>query len=114
VSAARTARAPKRASAPRAKRAGKPARERQGSGVLIALGAVGMAAGVALVGYLLRFASASGNAEHAAPDLALDQPRPDAQHRAPEAFRPDPTAPVPANERESLRPATLSQPALTG
>jgi len=105
VSAARNAQA--------RKRAGKPARDPRGSGTLIAVGAVGMAAGIALVGYLLRFALSRGNAEHEAPDLALDQPRPDARHRAPAAFRPDPTAPVPANERDGLRPAKLSQPVPT-
>lgn len=43
---------------------------------------------------------------HTAPDLALDHDR-EPGDRAPDAFRPDPTAAVPASEREALRPATL-------
>lgn len=73
-------------------------------GVAAGLGAV--AAGVAAAvrfGLFDRLLPA-GNAEHAAPDLALDQPHPDASARAPDAFRPDPTAPVTAAEREGLRP----------
>ena len=56
----------------------------------------------------------TSGAEHAAPDLALDKPRPGAGDRAPLAFRPDPTAPVPASEREGLRPATGPAPTLVG
>jgi len=51
------------------------------------------------------------NAEHAAPDLALDAPQPGTE-RAPDAFRPDPTAAVPASEREGLRPATGPAPTM--
>lgn len=40
---------------------------------------------------------------HEAPDLAADS-HPDGSNRAPEAFRPDPTAPVDRQDRESLRP----------
>ena len=52
-----------------------------------------------------------GNAEHKAPDLALDAERPGTSERAPDAFRPDPGAPVPASEREALRPVTTPVPA---
>lgn len=45
------------------------------------------------------------NAEHEASDLSLDA-APPGTNRAPDAFRPDPTASVPASEREGLRPAT--------
>ena len=45
---------------------------------------------------------------HAAPDLAADKPRPDGSARAPYDFRPDPTASVPADEREALRPASVN------
>jgi hypothetical protein len=41
---------------------------------------------------------------HDAPDLALDADRPGADDRAPDAFRPDPTAVPTTSERESLRP----------
>jgi hypothetical protein len=51
-------------------------------------------------------------AEHAAPDLAADA-APVGSQRAPEAFRPDPTAPVPDSEREALRPATGPGPSIT-
>lgn len=44
---------------------------------------------------------------HAAPDLAPDAEPVD---RAPQAFRPDPQAPVSAAERDALRPATLAVP----
>jgi hypothetical protein len=54
---------------------------------------------------------AAENGEHEAPDLAPDAPIPGTD-RAPEAFRPDPTAPVPAAEREALRPATGPAPTL--
>jgi hypothetical protein len=41
---------------------------------------------------------------HEAPDLTGDT-RPSPEDRAPEAFRPDPTAPVSAADKEALRPA---------
>lgn len=46
---------------------------------------------------------------HAAPDLTGDT-RPAAEDRAPEAFRPDPTATPTAAEKEALRPATMAAP----
>lgn len=76
--------------------------------------AVGVAtAAVAAIGFLLRRRARSGDGsfgsgEHAAPDLALGAAPAD---RAPEAFRPDPTAPVPPGERDALRPA-LGRPTL--
>lgn len=53
-----------------------------------------------------------GTGEHVPVDLALDKPHPGPRDRAPEAFRPDPTAPVPAGERDALRPATGPAPSL--
>ncbi len=44
---------------------------------------------------------------HEAPDLALDAPKPGTT-RAPDAFRPDPTAVPAAGELDGLRPATES------
>ena len=66
---------------------------------------VGLAA--AAVGAALRFGLLDrffpANEGHEAPDLALDA-APAGTERAPEAFRPDPTAIPTAAERESLRP----------
>lgn len=50
-------------------------------------------------------------AEHVPTDLMADHP-PGAHDRAPDAFRPDPTAVPTAEERESLRPATGPAPTL--
>ena len=77
---------------------------------LLTLGGLMIAGGAYLA---RRFVGQAGSgAEHAAPDLALDKPRPGPTDRAPEAFRPDPTAPVPESEREALRPATGPAPTL--
>ena len=75
----------------------------------MALGAAGIAVG--LFGVLLARRKTPGEG-HAAPDLALDKPHPTATDRAPDAFRPDPTAAVPASEREALRPATGPVPSM--
>lgn len=80
----------------------------------ISIGAAVLAGGAALLGIFAKRREgifAPGNAEHEAPDLALDAPRPGTD-RAPDAFRPDPTAPVPESEREGLRPATGPAPTL--
>lgn len=69
---------------------------------------VGMA-GIALWTRAARRAPADG---HPAPDLDRDSPRPTAEDRAPEHFRPDPTAAVPPEDREALRPATSPSPSL--
>lgn len=76
-------------------------RRRVGLISAVAVGIIAAGSAIALFGRRLL---EPGNAEHAAPDLALDEPR-DPFGRAPDAFRPDPTAPVPASEREGLRPA---------
>ena len=81
-------------------------------GVTTAVGAVAGLVGAALrFGLLDRlFPDREG---HAAPDLAPGadggtKPHPDGNHRAPQDFRPDPTAAVSPGEREALRPATLN------
>ncbi|UVO50343.1 hypothetical protein M0208_07345 [Sphingomonas sp. SUN019] len=53
----------------------------------------------------IKEALSPANAEHEASDLSFDAARP-GTNRAPDAFRPDPSAPVPASEREGLRPPT--------
>ncbi len=71
-----------------------------------------LAGGAALIGIFAsrrQWMADAASAEHPAPDLALDQPRPGPNDRAPEAFRPDPTAPVTAAEREALRPALVKK-----
>lgn len=79
--------------------------------------AAGIAGAAAVAGAALYalfgppFRAEEEGGEHAAPDLAPDAPTP-GTHRAPDAFRPDPTAPVSAAEREALRPATGPAPSL--
>lgn len=71
-----------------------------GAVAVIGLGAAAVGAAIRY-GLLDRFFPTSEG--HDAPDLEGDtHPGPD--HRAPEAFRPDPTAVPTAAERESLRP----------
>jgi hypothetical protein len=93
-------------------KAHRSAKRRDTSGRTIA---VGVAAGLgAIAAIVLGFRSVtrrSGGAEHAAPDLAPGKTV--GAERAPEAFRPDPTAPVPDSEREALRPATGPGPSLS-
>ena len=67
--------------------------------------------GATLVALLLRRDAGPADG-HPAPDLAEDAPAPDAETRAPEHFRPDPTAVPTAEEREALRPATGPAPTL--
>lgn len=91
------------------------AREARHTRALVAASAIGaVIAGVGAaigMGWLDRFRP-GGDAEHEAADLAADAPTPGTV-RAPDAFRPDPTAPVPASEREGLRPATGPAPTLS-
>ncbi|TPG15307.1 hypothetical protein [Sphingomonas oligophenolica] len=74
----------------------------------LTIGGTLLAIGAAAVSVLLF--GRRPNGEHTAPDLALDTPRPGPDDRAPEAFRPDPTAIPTAAERDSLRPATGHAP----
>jgi hypothetical protein len=77
---------------------------------LIAAGTAAVGLGAAAVAlFFTRRRGAANPAEHKVPDLAADAPVPGTD-RAPDAFRPDPTAPVPAGMRESLRPATGPAP----
>lgn len=78
----------------------------------ISIGAAAIAAGAAVIGYAAMRLRGPGNAEHEAPDLAVDKLHPGPHDRAPDAFRPDPAAPVPENEREGLRPATGPAPSM--
>ena len=68
--------------------------------------AVGMTDDDEAIAAWLRRAPANP-AEHAAPNLAPARPHPGPADRAPEAFRPDPTAVPTKAEYDSLRPATL-------
>lgn len=86
-----------------------PDRQRNLGVAAITAGIAALGVGAAFLGLLVS-RSRTNPAEHAAPDLALDKPRPGAADRAPDAFRPDPTAPVPEAMRDSLRPATGTAP----
>ncbi|MEZ0497258.1 hypothetical protein [Sphingomonas sp. IW22] len=77
-----------------------------GAGVAVA------AAGIAALGWYMNGRRRDGAEGHAAPDLPRDGSRPPADQRAPVDFRPDPTAPVSAADREALRPATGPSPTL--
>ncbi|MBC9033479.1 hypothetical protein IAG41_13870 [Sphingomonas sp. JC676] len=71
------------------------------------IGALAVAAGAVLYEGFRRF-TRPGDAEHPAPDLALEAPRLGSDgERAPVDFRPDPTASVPASERDAFRPALV-------
>ncbi len=54
-------------------------------------------------------ADADSSPGHAPMDLSGDD-HPDGSARAEEHYRPDPTAPVPPEDRESLRPVTAPAP----
>jgi hypothetical protein len=88
------------------------------SSALRIVGGLALAAGAAAVGYLTRnrwsgiFGTPAAPGGHAIPDLAPDMPHPGPEDRAPEHFRPDPTAVPTAEEREALRPATGAGPTL--
>ena len=74
-------------------------------GAASVIGLAAAAVGAALrFGWLDRFFPAEEG--HQALDLSLDA-EPAGTERAPDAFRPDPTAIPTAAERESLRPATV-------
>lgn len=77
--------------------------------IAAAIGVLAGMAGIAALTFAARRAPAVG---HPAPDLDRDTPRPTAEDRAPEHFRPDPTAPVAAEDREALRPAIGPSPSL--
>lgn len=54
-------------------------------------------------------ANADSSLGHAPTDLSGDR-HPDGSARAEDHYRPDPTAPVPSEDRESLRPVTAPAP----
>jgi len=74
---------------------------------LLTIGGGLLALGFAAAGWGAR---QSGREGHRAPDLSPDPPRPGPDDRAPEAFRPDPTAVPSKAEREALAPATGHAP----
>lgn len=81
--------------------------------VVKAAGVAGLAAAIggAVVGLLRIFRRPAR--EGTVPTDLMGAEHPDGSTRAIEDFRPDPTAPVPASEREALRPA-LGKPTLVG
>ncbi|WP_448663505.1 hypothetical protein ACG3SL_02200 [Sphingomonas sp. CJ20] len=88
----------------------KPASKSGGTSVLAGTLSIGAVLGVLAAGIfgLRRARRAPSGGEHVPTDL-LGDTRPDPQDRAIDAFRPDPTAPVPASERDALRPALLDE-----
>ncbi len=99
------------ASKDKATPANPPVRNKQ-FGIGLVLGLAGIVLGSGWLAKKRKLAAGGlGTGEHAAPDLTGDT-RPDGSQRAPDAFRPDPTAPVPAGEREALRPATAPAPSM--
>lgn len=107
-----------RAKAPRKPAARKPASRGSAlnTSTILSVGAAVLTVGAAVAGWLARRQiaawAAPGSAEHEAPDLALDRPRPNGDDRAPVDFRPDIDAPMSPAEREALRPASGSAPSL--
>jgi hypothetical protein len=83
-------------------------------GTLSAGAAIGaLAAGVfGLLKLGRRLTPAPGAAEHVPTDLMGDK-HPGFEDRAVDAFRPDPTAPIPAGERDAFRPALAGASAPT-
>ncbi len=87
--------------------------KRIGLGIGAALGTAAALVGGALLYDVAARRTFRRRDGHAAPDLDKDEPHPGPGHRAPDAFRPDPTAPVPSSEREALAPATGPAPTLS-
>jgi hypothetical protein len=99
-------------SAPRKTNRPKTERTRSSATIGLAAGAIavlgGLAAAFRFGAFDRTIAKATRTAnEHAVPDLAPDKPHNDGSARAPEVFRPDPTAPISAAERDAFRPATV-------
>lgn len=72
--------------------------------VLLSLGAAAAAGAAALAAWRVL---ARRRGDGTVPTDLMGDAHPDGGTRAIEAFRPDPTAPVPASERDALRPALL-------
>lgn len=96
--------ATRRKQTPKRDPAKKPGDRRFGVGLLSA-GAAAIGIGATLLAVVLRRARPTPEG-HPAPDLSPKAPAPAPETRAPEHFRPDPTAVPTAEEREALRPAT--------
>lgn len=104
---------PKSAPKPRAKRTTRAAapvakarkRLTLGKASLAAIAATGLGAIGALAFGLLRNRKPADSAPGTVPTDLLGDSHPDGSQRAIDAFRPDPSAPVPATERDAFRPA---------
>lgn len=92
-----------------AKPSAAPARRSSRTGLAAAALAGATALGALVLGaFALRRRTAAG--EGAIPTDLAGGTHPDGSQRAIEAFRPDPTAPVPDAERAALRPALVAAP----
>ena len=102
-------RAPAKPRAPR-----KPASRARAldTGTALSIGAAILTAGAAIAGFLARrqIAAWVQPVDGDAADLAPGTPRPAADDRAPLEFRPNMDAPISAEDREALRPATAPAP----
>lgn len=98
--------APRGNARPKTEQTGRGATIGLAAGALAVLGGLAAAFRFGAFDRALAKVSSTG-AEHAVPDLALDKPHNDGSARAPEAFRPDPTASISAAERDAFRPATV-------
>jgi hypothetical protein len=103
--------------APRKRQAkAKPKAAQPSGGKALAIGtlSIGAALGAIVAGVfgLRKLAEARGSAEHVPTDLLGDE-RPEPGDRAPVDFRPDPTASIPAGERDAFRPALAGASAPT-
>lgn len=106
---ARPKRAPK-AAAPATKIAKRPALRKTG---IAAIAAAGLGAAGAIAFSLLRNRKPGDTAPGTVPTDLTGDSHPDGGQRAIDAFRPDPTAPVPDSERDALRPALAGAAAPT-
>ncbi|ATY33997.1 hypothetical protein [Sphingomonas psychrotolerans] len=93
----------------------KPAAKSRGKSLALgtlSIGAIAGAFAAAAFALLKRSKTARGSAGHVPTDLMGDA-HPGPNDRAIDAFRPDPTAPIPAGERDAFRPALAGASAPT-
>lgn len=93
-----------------AKKGKKAKRSQPGVRVIAVAFTIGAGVAAGLFALARRSRSGAGTGGSSAADLSLDQPHHGPGDRANMDFRPDPTAPVPADRRDAMAPATLPNP----